>query len=425
MRKSILTAALLFTVIAVSASAVQITTIGSITGTQYASNGTDGYNVAGLSDDGNLVACSSDTAARFYNVSTGTWSSSLGATSFLHGLGVWAGDGTYSVFLNVGSKASAANPLVSRVGRTTSSGAPFSGLGYLKPNPTTGGNVIVPSAFNSVSIDYATGNGWVVGHANNAGFRGKGMAHRITAGNLAVGSGASTWEQLLGDSTTNGGLNGVSNAGVGVGLSNTLGPILADLNNNTAGSIKDIVAYAGADAAGGAATGVSANATVNGSVSGTGFVGGFFKSGGWRHGFLLDLASGDDGVATELFPIDGVYGGAGEETEVFDVSNNGIAVGYDLAGGVKTAAVWLPGSTQAVSLVSIMNETLPSDGSISGLSAIVSITAEPNANGAYTVAGQAIMSDFTSRAFVATILPEPATLAFLALGGLVMLRRRR
>jgi hypothetical protein len=294
----------------------------------------------------------------------------------------------------------------------------------LKPNPTSGGNVIVPSAFNSVSMDYTTGNGWVVGHANASGFAGKGMAHKLTAGNLAVGTGASTWEQSLGNSTTNGGLNGVSNAGVGVGVSSTQGAVLADLNNNTAGSIVDIAGFAGADAGSGAAYGVSANATVVGTT--TGFVGGYFKKSAWRHAFILDLTTGTGTAATELLSIDGSYV-SGDESEVFDVSNNGIAVGYDLAaGGNKVAAVWLPGSTQAVSLQSIMNETMPIDGSISRLSAIVSITADPNVNGAYTVAGQAVMSDATTRAFVATLnVPEPATLSLLALGGLFLARRRR
>lgn len=412
MRRGLLFSIVVLAMVTASASAVDITVINSLPGSLYASNGTDGYNVAGLSDDGLKVACTSDTAARYWDMAANNWSASLLATAMSHGVATWVGDGSYNTINAVGYKASAANPIQLKWNRNGPAG--IHGGGYLKVDTFN----CIPSSFNSVTVDYNSGTGWLVGHLNSS--TGKGVAYKLAAGNV----GSLTWSAALGTSYSNGGLNGASNAGVVVGQSNSLGPIMADADH--AGAVLDITPFAGADAAGGSGIAVSANATLFGTTAG--YVGGYFKTSAWRNAFRSDLSLGTAAAATRLLPVDGAYNGTGDEAEAFDVSNNGIAIGYDNVGGVKTAVVWLPGATQAVTLQSIMLETLPADNSISRLSAAVSITADPKLVGGkqvYTIAGQAVLAAGGTTGFVATILPEPATLGFLVLGSMALLRRRR
>ena len=422
MKKCILLAGVLLAVIAVGASAAELKIFNTLPGSQWLyNNTTQGYNVSALSDDGTTIFAQVGNKATAITVATGANLFQLAANTHSRGFAKWDGNGgSFTWITSMGFETTGANPV--KAGWTRQTGSLGAGNRLRNSAGTIG--VTTPAVTNGASIDFDSGDGWMVGHGMGASL-GKGVAWRVAVGNMS--STTAVWEQAMGTSVSNGGLNDVSNAGIAVGVHNDpfgspadMGAVLADLNSNTAGSMTDIVAYPGADANSGAATGISANAALG--ATPTGYAGGFFKTSGWRNAFRLDLALGTGTAATQLLPIDGSYAG-NDEAEVFDVSNNGIAVGYDLAGGVRTAAVWLPGATTAISLESLMNETMPAN--ITDLLYAVSITPVPNIDGAYTIAGQAITDAGLKQAFVATILPEPATLGFLALGGLFLSRRRR
>jgi uncharacterized protein (TIGR03382 family) len=221
------------------------------------------------------------------------------------------------------------------------------------------------------------------------------------------------------------GWNGVSEAGIAVG-SDSRGPLategacLADVSVST-NTVYTLPAFPGSSGRG-QGNGISNNATAT-----AGYAAGYFYpslgSDDSLHAFRHTL-----GAATvELLPAGGDVVGS-QQTNAFDVSNNGTVVGFsynshdgqgNLIAGYR-AAIWAPGSTAGILLQDILAANGVGLGDFSSLERCISITADGT-----TIAGRGVLTlDGSYRGFVATI-PEPATMSFLALGGLALLRRRR
>jgi hypothetical protein len=411
MRKRVL---LFLAVVAVttgtSLAAVMLTEL-PVTNAGLTNSGGANYHVQGITDDGAYVVASvPDPAAStnhvaYVKVSDGP----TGTPTFLTGRqagGRGIGYTNYSGYKLAGAACAEGNVPTNPLALGADAGATTTK--YLG-----GTSEEQVATNNAMAVNPATGDGWVVGardsHGNEA------LAWKVTGGVISATTtyrkvGVSGDAGFAGVSTT-----GIAVGGDGSGPGGTTGPILADVANN--GNAYKIPAYAGSLGRG-MGNGISNNAA---------YATGYFyvppTSDDSLHAFRYTLGGSTD----ELLPAGGDLTGS-QQTNGFDVSDNGTVGGFtynshdgngNLIAGYR-ATVWLPGSNTGVLLQNILAANGVGLGDFSYLERIISVTAD-----GLTFAGRGVLaSDGSYRGFVATI-PEPATLSFLALGGLALLRRRR
>lgn len=368
----------------------------------------NGFNVAGISDDGTQIVATSSSLLGTpkvitIDVATGATVTQWAGNSFARGFGLWSGDGsTSNVIVGAGYNSTGQNNPKAYFGRVPTN------LGILK-DITNNNAVCVPALVNNVSVDFATGNGWMVGKGIGVA-AGHGMAWRITAGNIT--NVLAAWQQngsLYEDSQTSSGgceLNGVSNAGIAAAKDGQHGAALVNLNlNNNTDSFFDIPPFAGG--LGGVANAISAGAVFGETPAG--YAGGYFSipfvdtNTDGKRAFRYALGSA---ISEELFPIGGDILDVKQEANILDISDNGIAVGYSNAAGGpgNVAAIWLPGVPTAYAAQDLLaSEGVSLPEGYSRLTVVTSITAVPNGEGLYSIAGQAMKDDGNTEAFVATI----------------------
>jgi len=136
-------------------------------------------------------------------------------------------------------------------------------------------------------------------------------------------------------------------------------------------------------------------------------------------GFLWKVG---DPSATLLPDLNGTVNNNNYQSYCDAVADDGTVVGYSWYSGLsKNAAIWLPGATKAQLLWDVaVSEYID----LTGWTTLGTGAAAIEKHGSqYYVAGNGTYNGY-ARGYV-LVFPEPATLAFLALGGLAMLRRRR
>ncbi len=138
---------------------------------------------------------------------------------------------------------------------------------------------------------------------------------------------------------------------------------------------------------------------------------------GWR----LDINDfpATDGTYTRLYPF-GYDPTKVQQSNALDVANDGTAVGFSFGDGVTSAAVWAAGSDQAILLYDWLVDLGVDMSGWDSLTHALAISED-----GLTIAGQGNLAGGGGAAAFVAVVPEPATLSFLALGGLALLRRRR
>jgi hypothetical protein len=392
----------------VSVAAVTLTEL-PVTNAGLTNSGGANYHVQGITDDGQYVTASIFDAAAATNhmayikVSDGSVTFLTGRQAGGRGIGYT----NYAGYQLAGAACAEGNAPTNPLALGADAGATTTK--YLG-----GTSEEQVAANNAMALDPATGNGWVVG--NRDGHGNQALAWKVTAG---VISATTTYSKVGVSGDT--GFTGVSTTGIAVGSdksgpSGVDGPILADVANNA--NAYKIPAYAGSSGRG-AGNGISNNAA---------YAAGYFyappASGDSLHAFRYTLGAG---ITDELLPAGGDDPLVAQQTNAFDVSDNGTAVGFSYKGiyanGTPTttyrATIWLPGQNTGTMLEDILSANGVGLGDFSYLERIISVTADGK-----TFAGRGVLTaDGSYRGFVVTI-PEPATLSFLALGGLALLRRR-
>lgn len=408
MRNSIVFALLVLGIVTAGASGAMSLAQLPVTnsGTNNA-NLPSGYHVQGITDDGAYVVATADAVNTYNNadgimvikvsdLSTAVYRPKV-ATS---GRGIAMAPGGLMIAGAVGSNGALA--------RAYDAGL---GANYYLNTSTGGGSETLVAVQNALSVDPATGDGWLVGsRTHNKGP--EACAWKYVGG---VKTNINAFWQKQGIGVTD--LNGVSNTGLAVGNdSDGNRAIYANVASN--GNVTAIPLFVGA-------TGVGQG---NGMAANGAFASGYMVPGGsddGLHAFRFDVVANS---TSQLFPAGGDIAGLIQQANALDIANDGTAGGFTYDGKYADgtpfsgyrATVWLGGSTSGVLLEDLLAAGGVGLGGFSYLERIVSVTADGK-----TFAGRGVLtSDGSYRGFVVTI-PEPATIGFLALGGLALLRRRR
>lgn len=393
--------------VAVTASGASLTML-PVTNAGLTNSGGVNYNVQGLTDDGAYVIASKNNGTQNYStiikVSDGTCTYLGTRVTGGRGIGLWSGG-------FVTAACAETNTATDPMGLAW--GAGLSDYAYLQ---TVNETNVAPN--NAVAIDPSTGDGWIVGahdsHGNEV------YAWKVTAGVVNT-SLAYNRNPVSG----NGGFNGVSTTGIGVGTdasgpSSKEGAFLADVANNGAPyKINPFPGSAGRS---------QGNGISNNGAYSTGY---FYPAAQTSpnvtdglHAFRNTVAGN---TTVELMPAGGDDLSLVQQSNGFDVSDNGTVVGFSykgktFAGEQRTsydATVWFPGQTQGWLLQDLLAYYGVGLDGFSRLERIVSVSSD-----GLTFSGRGVLaSDGSYRGFVATI-PEPASLLLLALGGTALLRRR-
>lgn len=359
------------------------------------------YLVGGMSADGQLVGVSVNNgtwdAPHLYNVATGTLTQLAikSGHSAVRGVATWSGGGPVSSVVEVSN--------ASTISARTPSGNPYL---YNSAGTTNG----VPGSHNTVSLD-SNGNGWIVGGIHNSN---NAAAWRVTGGVVA---GNAVWDKAVYGGVER--LNGVSHTGMAVGTWNSGGrAYLANVAADTRRSLNfgqistQNVSQGNAMSNNGLWAGGYVNVDDANSLN------------GWRLQIspTFPAANPDptlsDGIYTRLLPV-GYDSTKAQASNVFGIADDGTAAGYSYDPATSYhATLWPAGSNQGVLLWDILTSLGVDLSGWTKLERVISISAD-----GLTVAGRGVRVGGADAAFVA-VIPEPATMVLLALGGL-MLRRRR
>lgn len=380
---------------------------------QTVEGGGNNYSTMAISSGGEYVGTATDNGTWFvptlYDTTAGTYNalSLKSGNSSVHGVEVMS-DGTAVSMVQEQSNADTASYRV---------GIPGSN-GYLYADDGNFGKV---GLMNSMAMD-ANGNGWLVGEAEKSA-RLQGQAWQITGG--VVNANAAWAKKIAGGKVK---LQGMSVAGLAVGTDSkagragsTDGPVIAQVAAGGTGWI--INPWPGALDTKGQGHGISNNAV---------WATGYFNEGATvdpLHGFRNVVATN---TTEELFPVG--YDVAQYQLSFgADAANDGDVVGYTynaIAGpegyvqpGYR-ATIWFSScsSGQGYMVEQILMD-LGVDIYAEGFEYLERVTGI--SDDGTMVTGRAVRASDGAYVGYVAVIPEPATMSFLALGGLALLRRRR
>ncbi|HPD32339.1 MAG TPA: hypothetical protein PLL20_20285 [Phycisphaerae bacterium] len=375
-------------------------------------NAASGYHIQGMTDDGAYVVGTAYNPGGPYDGANGILIIKVSdlTTTLLQPKAGTSGRGI--AYTSAGLMVAGAVGSNSALGRAYDAGSPPSTNYYLDTMNGTTSEVKV-AQMNCLSIDAATGNGWLVGERHNGK---EAVAYKYVNGvaqNKVGTNPRAFWEkQGTGDTV----LNGVSNTGLAVGTDNGgKRAIYADVANN--GDVTPIPQHPNSTGEG----------QGNGMSAGGLYASGYMKplalvSDDSLHAFLWKVGSE---YSVELLPAGGDIDGV-QQSNSFDVSDNGTAVGFtwngkDRAGNSFTgyrATVWENGNTTGVLVQDILTSQGVDLSAWQYLERCISVTPD-----GLTIAGRGVLADGTYRGFVA-VIPEPAGVVLLGLGSLLLRRRR-
>ncbi len=366
------------------------------------------YRVGGMSADGAYVGFSRNRwvpshnnyfdGGSLYEVATGNIidldfvSGSVG----VRGVATWSGGAPVTV-------------TVEEAG-STDLGGYREGLGgaRLRHSGATNTHHTQPGNWNTISLN-ADGDGWIVGTryaANNF------LGWQVTGG-VVNDTAVADAHVYPGNNV----LNGVSHTGMAIGNWRSTDPswdkaFVVDLNDIANRRALDLSQVGNVNRGQGNA--VSDNGLFAGGYA-------FVDDANSLNGFRLEIASdfpAQDGTYTRLLPY-GYDPNLGQQSNVFDMADDGMAVGSSFTTR-QDAAVWLAGSDQAILLYDWLVDLGVDMSGWDSLNRAVSVSAD-----GLTIAGLGTLAGGGGAAAFVAVVPEPATLSFLALGGLALLRRRR
>lgn len=340
------------------------------------------------------------------------------------------GAGTVWTGANAGSTVYSANNFTGRYGNPIIAGSLLDHNGA-SSMVTTGGNNCVAATSNGADVWIA--GSWTAGSSKGSDgqiWRSFGGALLTTAAYHPTHSSGTKVD--LRSIASNG--NAVGQAKDAIGWTGATGrPRAVYWTTANTGAVLNIPPFAGSPA-------VTESQGFGVSDDGTKFVGlgwcnidanarGFVWTMGDANSIKLERPTGWQGTPTAVY--------------AYDVTNNGVVAGNaymddgllpgGLAGNHDTGTLWFPGQTVGVRAIDLLMAAGVYDPMIRHLGRVYSIAEVgtlSNGTKAYAISGEGSYwldpgkTTYGTRAWYA-VIPEPATLGFLALGGLAMLRRRR